>query len=397
MRAMAEGPHIELPPAEASESQPTASGARLQDLIGTGRRLGIGGYGEAYAIFDGDEKRVTLRRFVFFAGYRFNDWARVYAELELENGNQAEMEQAYLELEPRRYLGFRAGLLLVPIGLTNLFHEPPTFNRVERFATDVRIIPSTWRELGAGIYGTPIDGLHYQLYAMSGLDGDRFTADTLLAPGRGNGQNAQLHTAAVAGRINCNRLLGLDVAFSFYYGGAGQDVAELAPLKVGIVEADARFSRWGLSARAEYTRLFISGAGTLTNYQRAKDPTVAALPSAAEGFYGEVGYDVLHLVKRVSGHQLDPFVGYEYVNPHAENASGIAFPGQDESEHLLTMGIAYRPHAQIAIKLSYERRLAQAAPPPSTLLAPVDPEAAELALESHHGPNRVTVGVGFMF
>src|SRR5436305_1865929 len=83
--------------------------------------------------------------------------------------------------------------------------------QVERPLTDTLIVPSAWRELGVGIYGTPLEGLHYQLYAMGGLDADKFRADAPLVGGRGQGQNAHLNDVAVTGRVNYNRVLGLDV------------------------------------------------------------------------------------------------------------------------------------------------------------------------------------------
>ncbi len=380
-------PQMNLPPGPSEEEAPTSY--TLNSLVGAGRRLGIGGYGEAEAILDGDDKQVKLRRFVLFAGYRFTDWARLYSEIEVENGNVIEIEQAYLELEPRRWLGFRAGLMVVPVGLHNLYHEPPTFNQVERPLTDQLVIPSTWRELGVGIYGSPVEGLHYQLYAMSGLDADKFQADAPLVGGRGNGQAAHLNDAAISGRVNYNRVLGLDVAVGFYYGGAGQDVKELGGVRVGILEADLRFKRWGLDARAEYARVFITGAARLTNYQRETNPTFAAIPKAAEGFYAEVGYNALHLWRKTT-HELEPYLAYEYVNVHAEGSTGILDPGADAAKHYLHLGLAYHPHPQIVFKFDYQRKLADATPGPSAIV--MGQPAAPVT-----GQDVVAFGLGFMF
>jgi hypothetical protein len=385
-------PQIQLPPDENKSAAPSAT---LNDLVGGGRRLGLGGYGEAFLKLDGDDKEVVLRRFVLFAGYRFTDWARLYAELEVENGNEVEMEQAYLELEPRRWLGFRLGLVIVPLGIINQFHEPPTYPTVDRPLVDQLIIPSTWRELGAGIYGTPIEGLHYQLYAMSGLDGDKFTADAPLVGGRGNGQAAHINDAAVTGRINVTRLLGLDVGIGFYYGGAGQDVKALGGVRAGLVEVDARLRRWGVEARAEYARVFIQGAAKIVDYQRMNDPTVAAVPRAAEGFYANVGYNVLHRVRKTS-HELVPFVGYEYVDTHVLPASGVSNPGDDAAHHYLLVGVNYRPHPQIVLKLDYRRTLYGAIETPA-LITGANVEASEATAATGASNDRVMFGAGFMF
>ena len=40
------------------------------------------------------------------------------------------------------------------MGIQNLYHEPPTFNGVERTNVDKYIVPTTWREIGVGINGS---------------------------------------------------------------------------------------------------------------------------------------------------------------------------------------------------------------------------------------------------
>jgi hypothetical protein len=381
------GPQIELPaPEPALPSLPPPPSLTLNDLAGSGRRLGLGGYGEALATFDEHERRATLRRFVLFAGYQFADWLRLYSELEVENTDEIEMEQAYVELAPRRWLGMRAGLVLVPVGSINLFHEPPVFANVERPLLEQLIIPSTWRELGVGIYGMPIEGLHYQLYAVAGLDADKLRPRQPLVGASAGGHDAHLEDAAVTGRVNYNRVLGLDIGFSFYYGGAGQDVKALAGVRVAVLEADARFKRWGLDVRAEYARVLISGAGRVTDVVRDKQPTLAAIPRAADGCFMTIGYDVLRPFKRTR-HALMPFVHYDYVNPAAALPNVLA-PGREPAMHFLAVGIDYRPHPQVVLKVDYRRRLD--GPRPAQL-----PSA--LRVEDGPADDRFGVGLGFMF
>ena len=40
------------------------------------------------------------------------------------------------------------------MGIQNLYHEPPTFNGVERTNVDKYIVPTTWREMGTGVTGS---------------------------------------------------------------------------------------------------------------------------------------------------------------------------------------------------------------------------------------------------
>ena len=65
------------------------------------------------------------------------------------------------------------GLLLLPMGFINEMHEPTTFLGASRPETELRIIPSTWRENGAGLFGElgPFD---YRTYVVNGLDASEF-------------------------------------------------------------------------------------------------------------------------------------------------------------------------------------------------------------------------------
>jgi hypothetical protein len=49
-----------------------------------------------------------------------------------------------------RRFNLRRGMVLVPVGIINERHEPPTFNGVERTMVDTVIVPTTWRDVGVG-------------------------------------------------------------------------------------------------------------------------------------------------------------------------------------------------------------------------------------------------------
>ena len=71
--------------------------------------------------------------------------------MEVEHANGMYVEQAFFS-KHHFIFDFRAGLILVPMGIVNEYHEP-TFNGVERPNLDGKIIQTTWRELGAGFTG----------------------------------------------------------------------------------------------------------------------------------------------------------------------------------------------------------------------------------------------------
>ena len=134
----------------------------------------LGGYGEMHLNKLKNRKpggtnkdEIDFHRFVLFIGQEFNDRVRFHSELEIEhalvkdtdtdtvagstpkpNSGELELEQAYLDFTLSDTLSAKAGLFLVPVGIINETHEPPTFYGVERNPVENKIIPATWWEGG---------------------------------------------------------------------------------------------------------------------------------------------------------------------------------------------------------------------------------------------------------
>jgi len=148
-------------------------------------RTTVGGYGEVHytnPTGPNTPATVNLRRFVVYLAHDFNDRLAFRSELEIEDAKieagsaagEVALEQAFLDGRVAQGLTLRAGLLLVPVGIINETHEPPTFNGVNRPDFDHDIIPTTWREIGVGAAGTLPggSGLSYRLYLVNGLRAD---------------------------------------------------------------------------------------------------------------------------------------------------------------------------------------------------------------------------------
>jgi len=139
--------------------------------------LSIGGYGEVHynqPLNSGRFNAGTLdaHRLVMFLGYNFSDKTRFVSEIEFEYAKEVWVEQMFLQQKLNKYINLRAGILLIPMGIINEYHEPVTFNGVERPVIDNKIAPSTWREIGAGISGNILQlKSKYQLYVVNGLNG----------------------------------------------------------------------------------------------------------------------------------------------------------------------------------------------------------------------------------
>ena len=159
--------------ADAIETKP--AGASWAD------RTRVGGYGELHYNnldndFTGMEKdEVDFHRFVLYFGHDFTDRFRFFSELELEHSlsgegqnGEVELEQAWVEFDVFESHRVRAGLDLIPVGIINPTHEPPTFFGVERNPVETNIIPTTWWEAGLGAIGELAPGWNYDLVLILG-------------------------------------------------------------------------------------------------------------------------------------------------------------------------------------------------------------------------------------
>jgi hypothetical protein len=284
---------------------------------------------------------------------------------------------------------------------------------VARPLTDQLIIPTIWRELGAGIFGELGGALRYEIDVVGGLDATGFSALAPLAGGRGNGHRLRINGAAVAGRIE---LFGAPAGFvmggSGYYGSASGGEPALDEVKVGIVEGDARFRGGGFDLRAEYAQVFIFNSYRINDYLGLLGQD--AIPKAGRGSYVQVGYDVLRLGDVETKQELLFFGGYENVNPRSAmsaynyNPPTITGPGEtppdapSPARSFVCGGITYRPLPELAFKVDLQLALDGEGPPPTTPVpmagAPGTPRAlpAELA-EAARGKTRLGLGISFAF
>ena len=180
---------VENTRAAAITRQHVAATADYLDDIQTGggdSKTSLGGYGELhYSRLDADDRardltEVDFHRFVMMFGHEFSERVRFFSEFEIEhsfvkdtddgsNGGEVEIEQAFIEFDLNENHYARAGLFLLPVGILNETHEPPTFYGVERNDVENIIIPSTWWEAGVGTGGRYDTGLSWDFALHSGL------------------------------------------------------------------------------------------------------------------------------------------------------------------------------------------------------------------------------------
>jgi hypothetical protein len=331
----------------------------------------VGGYGEltVNAPSNGDPV-VDMRRLVLYVGHNFNSHLRFYGELEVEHAitsaedqGEFEVEQAFLDWVQWKPFNLRAGLILMPVGIINVYHEPPTFNGVDRPLTDELIIPSTWREPGAGFFGE-WRGLRYQAYAVNGFNAKGFTASAGLHDGHQEAQLAIGKDWGIVARVEyffpflLSRQVSANFGMSYYFANADQGAAELGGnIPVHLLEADLRLQTRGAELRAEIASVWIGGIHRLNAALQAAapfgEPPDGPVAHQLLGGYVEVGYNVLHRLHLKLGTQLVPFLRYEHVDTQYSLPMDLArAPGNQRD--VLTVGLTFRPIPEVALKFDYQ-------------------------------------------
>jgi hypothetical protein len=373
------GPTIILPPTAAAPSatlerenklEPELAGETSSEHALYARSLPattIGGYGELTLNAPSNGPSVVdLRRFVLFVGHDFTDEIRMYTELEVEHAvssstdrGEVEIEQAYLDGMLSRRLGLRAGLMLMPAGIVNVHHEPPSFNGVDRPDVDQYIIPSTWREPGVGIFGELIEGLRYQLYFVNGFDANGFTAESAIREGHQEAQLARAGNYGGIARLDYEPVPGTVLGGSAYVATSGAALpAGIGSVPVGIGELDARTSVAGWTARAQLALLWIGDAAALSRMLASGDGEQSAagpIASHARGGYVELAYDVLHPLRLHSEHSLTLFARFDYADTQAEVPAGFTRRAEFR-RYSGVFGLVWHPIQQIAIKADFRHR-----------------------------------------
>lgn len=314
--------------------------------------LSLGGYGEAlYERHNGSgTDRVDLLRVVLYLGYRFDEHWVFNSELEYEHaGEEVGVEFATLDYLWRECANFRVGLMLIPMGFVNEVHEPPTFLAARRPETERRILPSTWRENGVGVFGD-VGPVSYRAYVVNGFDATGFT-DAGLRGGRQNGSEALAEDMALVARADWTETPGLLAGGSVYFGDAGQDQAGLGSTSTTIGELHAEWHARGLWVRGLAAMAEVDDIAELN----AANGFVGAdsVGEEMDGAYVEAGYDVLVPLAPGSAHSLSPYVRWEQLDTQTEVPSGFASDPANDLD-ILTLGLNWRPRSNLVFKAEYQ-------------------------------------------
>jgi hypothetical protein len=357
-------------PEEAKYKSAYGLGPAASKVYQVGKGLSIGGYGEGHDQANvgnkGDAKDTAdMERLVLYAGYKFTDKILFNSEIEFEHASTGEgaeekgevsVEFASLDFFIDPMANARAGLVLMPMGFINRIHEPPFYFGNHRPEVEKRIIPTTWREMGVGLFGSITPELTYTTYVVNGLNAEEFTSDGI-REGRGGGSNAKAENFGYVASMEYtpSALPGVTVGGSAYAGNAGQNevyAGYKADVLTQLYEGHIQWKYRGLEFRALGAWGHINDAGLLSE---AKGETIG---SSNYGWYTELGYDVLPLLFKDTAQYLAPFFRYEHFDTIAKAPNGYE-DNQSKNQQIYQVGLQYKPIPNVVIKADYRNRTAK--------------------------------------
>ena len=269
--------------------------------------MSIGGYGELHYnnldadVSANDKEEIDFHRFVLHFNYDWSDNLRVISELEVEHAlvgadeeeapGEVELEQAYIEYDFDARNTARAGVFLLPIGILNETHEPPTFYGVERNVVESVIIPVGWWAGGVGFSHRADNGVSLDLALHEGL---KVTpgAEASIRGGRQKTAEASADDLAFTGRLKYTGMPGLELGASIQYQSdlaqdeppefevdddgdvirdADGNANELNDIKdAWLYEAHVAFNRGPFGLRALYAQWDLDADGAVEEYDDQK-------------------------------------------------------------------------------------------------------------------------------
>ena len=335
--------------------------------------VSIGGYGEvlyqgyAGTKENGDASGKTAKldayRGIIYVGYKFNDKVLFNSEIEIEHGStglagSASLEFAYLDYKLTDNFGLRAGLLLVPVGITNEVHEPPVWLGTIRPRSENKIIPTTWRESGFGFFGET-ETFSYRAYLVNSLDGigggsagSKGFSSSGLRGGRQKGSKAIAENFSAVGRVDYTGTPGLMIGTSLYTGDQGHN-SDLNGREVSIGttiwEGHIKYQGRGFDIQALTALASVDNADKLNEMKGLTGS--GSVGEKMSGWYAQLGYDLLF--SSASEQALLPYVRYEAVNTQVDVPSGYSSSGSKDF-NVTTIGLAWKPIGNTVLKTDYE-------------------------------------------
>lgn len=361
-----------LPLVAVEQPDQPSTGAKIGQAVGAGveqalKSIRFGAYGEVhYNNFQGADSHngqgaagtnrdmIEMHRFVLLGEVQLAERIRFVTEIELEHGfvqdnqGELELEQCYLDFTYYESHSVRAGVLLTPISIGNLYHEPTVFHGVERPEFDRMVAPTTWFESGASVQGQIIPQLGYQVAVQAAPDASKYRASDGIRAGRQKGYKSSADDLMATARLDYKPGLGLWFAAAGAYMEGDREDAETGPANDNdsfLYTLEARFKHLGWDAGVSWGQCFIDNAESYA--VGASGP----VPDMYQGFSAFLAYDVLSLLT-MSDQQVYLFARYENIDMQAEVPTGTT-ANQAQQSQIYQAGVTWLITPNVVVKADY--------------------------------------------
>jgi len=281
------------------------------------------------------------------------------------NAGSMQLEFAQLDYLVNEAINIRGGILLMPIGKFNLLHDSPLNDLPDRPMVDRLVIPSTWFESGAGIYGTlypsSLSKLDYEVYVVNGMgcngQGSTVTDVNGVRNCRGSVSRDLNDNKGVVGRVAFSPFLGVEIAGSSFYGLYNNRNA------AGVNNQSDHIGIYALDWTLQRGPFEVIGEAAWSRITGNQGTTLATQgPDGMFGYYIQGNYHFMPewLKKLAPTHfgEASTFTAtlrWETVDTDTGNKTRLA-NGQISNQRdlqRLTIGLNFRPIEDTVFKFSY--------------------------------------------
>lgn len=352
-------------PADTSSAQMNMDAVYNRPFLQMGKLpVSIGGYVEANSSYfgtDGVTEGLSFQipRLTIFLSSTIKKRIKFLAEIEFEEGGkEIGIEFASMDIELHPLLNLRGGIIMNPIGAFNQNHDGPKWEFISRPISATTIIPSTWSNVGFGIYGKY--GIKnfiwaYEFYMTNGFD-DKIISNTenrtWLAASKANPERFEesfngvpLLTAKTAFR---HRKIG-EIGFS-WMGGVynkfeedGLTLDRKRRIDVFAIDLNSTISKIRTYINAEWVWALVDVPSTYTQQFGSK---------LQGGFLDIVQPIVRRKILGWENSTINLAFRTEYVD---YNVGSFRENGQNIADHVVAIvpGISFRPSMQTVIRFNY--------------------------------------------
>ncbi len=289
-------------------------------------------------------------------------------EQETERGGEVELEQFWIQKSFAKWANIKAGHIVVPVGLTNAYHEPLNFFTVYRPEGENTIMPCTWHQTGISFWGKS-GKFRYEAQFLAGLNAYRFSRSNWIQGGAKSPYEFDVaNKYAFSARGDYYGVPGLRLGLSGYYG---KSVGNSVPNDVNytnikgnvyIGSFDFTYDKYNWKIRGNVDYGYVSDAEAITNLIYPGTANVKPNESGNGKKFGsnaiatmiEAGYDVFSLIDKLhaKNQKLYVFGHFEYYDSSINNATA-----KWTERKIVAAGINYFPIPQICVKAEYNNRI----------------------------------------